>query len=281
MLRRQVRPAPLASSNSVWAATPLTPPLSHLAPTSPSRHWASVVQLLPVTEQVPGFCWHAAVGQTAPAFTALASQSPVLFLQTVAAFDVVHAAPAATDAALQVPNLQSLFEAQIVVAELVQVRSSDVHWAVLVQIAPLFFELRQILAQATIVEQALPSVAQVPLPTAAQLPEVQNAPPELQVPTVGQVVVQAAPVIEQVLPVTVQLLGEVVQMAPAVVPPQWFLAGQLASEVHAAPPSRQVRAVFGQSATVLQVRPVLLHFLISVHWAFDVHALPLELQTPA
>ena len=121
LLRRQVRPAPLASSNSVVVATPLTPPVLQVAVSGeiPSTQLAEDVHETPEALQKPGF-WvqFESTVQLVPALAELASQVPGLVVQ----FElVVQAAPALPDVALQVPpSVHWLLAVQVLVGWLLQ-----------------------------------------------------------------------------------------------------------------------------------------------------------------
>lgn len=115
-------PEPFASSNSVVAATPLTPPELQTAEmgASPSLQSVLVLQVEPVRLQTPVFFVQLeSFVQLAPALTALASQVPGLVVQVpgLATQDV----PAFPEVALQVPAIvQLLFAVQDLVGWLLQ-----------------------------------------------------------------------------------------------------------------------------------------------------------------
>jgi hypothetical protein len=111
----------LASSNSVVATTPLTPPVLHVAELvgRASLQSALVLQVLPVKLQTPVFLVQfESTVQLVPALAELASQVPGLVVQ----FEfVVQAAPAFPEVALQVPpSVHWLLAVQVLVGWLLQ-----------------------------------------------------------------------------------------------------------------------------------------------------------------
>jgi len=79
-------------------------------------------------------------------------------------------------------------------------------------------------------------------------------------------------------PTSAQLFGEVVQAAPAEVPPQRLVVGQV--PVQLAPVMLQVRLMLGHAVDE-QSAPVLLHFLTVEHCVAEVHEVRVLLQVPA